>query len=551
MGFIRKIYDQFIYSEYGSVIGSTGLLSVLFILAFVGEATISQWMSQTGLIGLPFVFEFGTLVLTFLIVNICRRAINTTNRLRTIVYALAFSVGAGINFIVFSNTHWFNGSISYDSLMILSAVSKLLIAIGLMVGALIGMDAQVKRLNSRVLKWLIFTLWTLMAVVMLRINSGHMSAEGFIFDISIYTTLEYVSTILLIISFALHYRTHTLKKNRYLILFMNGIAILIMAQVIRLAYVQYTYLFHFIYSAYIFVGYSYIYNAIFGYNIVNPIQNLVSEEKQIKLYAENLEVIVDRRTKEMQNNNARLIQEIEYAKSIQQSLLPARKVNFNKVTFLSEYFPCERLSGDFFDIYRLDEENIGMYVLDVSGHGVSAALMTMFCNNYIKSSEKLIMKYRGLKPHRNLKHFYDEFNKMKFPDEMYMVMFFASYNVETGILTYASGGINCYPILMKRDGRLIYLDKSKGFPICKMSAFFTPTYTSETVQLDKGDRVIFYTDGLTDNVKNKTISEEDLEQVLYDYKNRSLKSLNEKLKSYIDYGPGESEDDITYFIMEA
>lgn len=76
-----------------------------------------------------------------------------------------------------------------------------------------------------------------------------------------------------------------------------------------------------------------------------------------------------------------------------------------------------------FDIYRLNEENIGMYVLDVSGHGVSAALMTMFCNNYIKSSEKLIMKYRGLKPHRNLKHFYDEFNKMNFPDEMYMVMF--------------------------------------------------------------------------------------------------------------------------------
>jgi len=299
-----------------------------------------------------------------------------------------------------------------------------------------------------------------------------------------------------------------------------------------------------------FIGYYYIYIALFGYNIESPVEELINEEKQIKLYAENLEVIVDRRTTEMKNNNMRLIQEIEYAKSIQQSLLPPRRLNFNKVVFTSEYFPCERLSGDFFDIYRLDDDNIGMYVLDVSGHGVSAALMTMFCNNFIKSSEKLIMKYRGLKPHRNLKHFYEEFNKMNFPDEMYMVMFFASYNIDTKVLTYSSGGINCYPLLMRKDGTKEFLDKSQGFPICKMSDFFTPTYTSETIVLEKGDRIIFYTDGLIDNLKNDTISQETLEEVMYNYRDLSLKSLNNKIKSYLLTEDGQNEDDITYFIME-
>jgi len=550
MGLYRKIYDRLVYSEYGSILGTTILLSIIFAIAFIGEGEFSFWVRDWGLIGLPFIFEFGSLVLIFLIVNICRRAISTTNRVRTVIYAISFTVAAGLHFIVFSNTHWFSTDLDYSSLTMLTALGELVIAFGLMLGALVPMDAQVKGFKNLVMKIIIGISWALAAFVMLRINSGADFYKILSFKMGLYTTFEYLAAIMLIVAFALHYRTYSIKKNRYLLLFMNGIAILIMAQIIRLAYVDYTYLFHFLYSAYLFIGLAYIYNAIFGYNIVNPIQSLVSEEKQIKLYAENLEVIVDRRTKEMQNNNIRLIQEIEYAKSIQQSLLPARKVNFNKVTFVSEYFPCERLSGDFFDIYRLDEENIGMYVLDVSGHGVSAALMTMFCNNYIKSSEKLIMKYRGLKPHRNLKHFYDEFNKMKFPDEMYMVMFFASYNVESQLLTYASGGINCYPIVMKKDGTMIYLDQSKGFPICKMSSFFTPTYTSETIQLDKGDRVIFYTDGLIDNVKNKTISEEDLEQVLFDYRNRSLKSLNEKLKTYIDTAPGESEDDITYFIME-
>ena len=143
-----------------------------------------------------------------------------------------------------------------------------------------------------------------------------------------------------------------------------------------------------------------------------------------------------------------------------------------------------------------------------------------------------------------------KFNKMNFPDEMYMVMFFASYNIESGILTYASGGINCYPLLMRKDGTKEYLEKSQGFPICKMSDFFTPTYTSETVQLLKGDRIIFYTDGLVDNVKNDTISEDLLEEVMLNYKDLSLKSLNNKIKSYILTEDGLNEDDITYFIME-
>ncbi|MBN2797205.1 MAG: SpoIIE family protein phosphatase [Clostridia bacterium] len=546
---LKKVKELIVYSEYGSMVFSIGLLLILFFISFIWESSLTKFINTTGMQGIPFVFEFGIIAISLLVVNICRRAIKTTNRTRMILYAVFFALGGGVGFIAFANVNWLNSELNYDTLLYLSSLSRLIIAVGMLLGAMVSIDATIENYNATLLRVIIYGLWTISVIVALSLNTGRIALDIIIPE-HIHTITEYLVSVVLILTFAFHYRSYAIKKNRYLMLFMNGLIILLIAQIIRLTFVNYTYLFHFIYTGYIFIGYIYLYNAIFGYNILSPIQHLINEEKQIKLYAENLEVIVDRRTTEMKNNNMRLIQEIEYAKSIQQSLLPARKVNFNKVIFVSEYFPCERLSGDFFDIYRLDDENIGMYVLDVSGHGVSAALMTMFCNNYIKSSEKLIMKYRGLKPHRNLKHFYEEFNKMKFPDEMYMVMFFASYNIETGILTYASGGINCYPILMKKDGTKSYLDKSQGFPICKMSAYFTPTYTSEILQLDKGDRIIFYTDGLVDNRKNNTISQETLEEVLFDYRNRSLKSLNEKIKSYINEEMGSNEDDITYFIME-
>lgn len=550
MGLIKKIYEEIFYSEYGKLLASTLMLTLIFVIVFFYESKISQFLAFGGLVSLPYIFEFSILVMALIIVNVCIRALNTTRRIRMVIYTVFFSLGIGLRFISFTSIHWFTNNLSHDGLTVVSSMGSLIITIGIFIGSLVPVDKKLKTVRFHSLRYFVFVIWLMIVITLLRMNSGASYFDLSRISIKSYTTIEYLNAVLLIVSFAISYRVYNLKKNKYLLFFMNGVIILILAQVIKLSYIDYAYIYHFIYNMYVLIALLYIYYAIHGYNIIGPIEVLMNEEKQIKLYAENLEVIVERRTTEMKSNNQRLIQEIEYAKSIQQSLLPARKVNFNKVTFISEYYPCERLSGDFFDIYRLDENNIGMYVLDVSGHGVSAALMTMFCNNYIKSSEKLIMKYRGLKPHRNLKHFYEEFNKMKFPDEMYMVMFFASYNIETGVLTYASGGINCFPLLMRKDGTKEYLDKSQGFPICKMSSFFTPSYTSETTVLNKGDRVIFYTDGLVDNVKNDTISVELLEEVMYESRNLSLKKLNTKLKSHIHVEDGTGEDDITYFIME-
>lgn len=550
MKFYKKIYEQVLYSEYGGLISLIVSLVLFVLLTFFAEARFSWTLQSLGLINITYVLDFVSILMIILIVNICSKTLKTNNRLRMVIYSVFFAIGGGISFISFTNVNWFSDSTSFGNLVFVSTLSRFVISIGMLIGSIIPIDMKTKSFKRVSVKAIIVSVWIIIIFITLYINTYFHKMNFIYLDMKVYMTVEYITAVALIISSAVHFRNYTITKNKYLLKFIYGITILIIAQVVRLSYMDYNYLHGFIYGLYSCIGYGIIYNAIFGYNILNPIQEIINEEKQIKLYAENLEVIVDRRTTEMQNNNIRLIQEIEYAKSIQQSLLPPRKLNFRKVVFVSEYFPCERLSGDFFDIYRLDDNNIGMYILDVSGHGVSAALMTMFCNNYIRSSEKLIMKYRGLKPSRNLKHFYEEFNKMKFPDEMYMVMFFASYNLESRILTYSSGGINCNPIVMRKDGTKEYLDKSEGFPICKMSSFFTPTYTSETILLSKGDRVIFFTDGLIDNVKNTTISQEELEDVLYHYRNLSLKSLNNKIKSYINPEQGENEDDITYFIME-
>ena len=285
-------------------------------------------------------------------------------------------------------------------------------------------------------------------------------------------------------------------------------------------------------------------------NFLIPERNQERLQRQFNLYSMNLKKIIDKKTFQVREVNQKFIDELEYAKKIQQSLLPNANMSYRDVNFVSEYFPCERLSGDFYDHYRLDDDNIALYLLDVSGHGLSAALLTMFSNNYLKSNDKNQQLFRGLKPDRTLAYFYEQFNEMNFPDEMHMVIFYATLNLSTKMLTYCSAGLNCSPIRFRKNGRIDYLDKSDGFPICKLGDFITPEYRSERVKLEKGDRLLFYTDGLIDKDKNNTFDLESLIHFVTINKNDSINELNEKLVNAINPFKQSLNDDITYILME-
>lgn len=297
-------------------------------------------------------------------------------------------------------------------------------------------------------------------------------------------------------------------------------------------------------------GLGYFFYHVNRNTIIVPEKEKSRLQRQFNLYAMNLKKIIDKKTHQVREANQKFIDELEYAKKIQQSLLPPPVMSYRDVKLVSGYFPCERLSGDFFDHYRLDEDNIALYLLDVSGHGISAALLTMFSNNYLKSNDKNQQLFRGLKPDRTLTYFYDQFNQINFPDEMHMVAFYATLNLSTKVMTYCSAGLNCSPIRFRRNGKIEYLDKSQGFAICKLSEFITPDYKSERIKLEKGDRLLFYTDGLIDQDKNNTFDLDALIRFINSHKNKSIEDLNRLIISTIDPLRQTLNDDITYVLLE-
>lgn len=262
-------------------------------------------------------------------------------------------------------------------------------------------------------------------------------------------------------------------------------------------------MYHSVYDTYNLLGHLYkivayylLFRALFVLNVQKPYQVLSEAEQQLSSHADILEREVLERTKEIAAANERILGDLDYARTIQRSLLPTTFPKTQRLDFAAKYLPCEKIGGDFYNVYRLDEDHVGVLIGDVAGHGVSAAMITVFIDqNIVVWREYEDGRIRILTPKQVLTNLYYVYNRMTFPDEIYTVLLYGILNTETGVFTYASAGMNTYPLLLDAQGKVEKLPV-EGLPICRMGAYVSPSYENRTCTLHPGDALILYTDGL-------------------------------------------------------
>lgn len=302
------------------------------------------------------------------------------------------------------------------------------------------------------------------------------------------------------------------------------------------------------------IAYLILYKAIYVINVVVPYREMIKAQNELKEYSDNLNLIVKQRTKELEDINEVLMLDIEYAKEMQRSLLPAQLPKEEAVCFKAEYMPADRLSGDFYNVIKIDENNIAIYIGDVVGHGVSAAMLTVFANQNITPTKEDVEEIEIISPGYVLKKLYKSFNITNFKVETYLVMLYGIYNIEKKTFTYASAGINVPPLILKNSGE-IYEIEAKGFPICKLGEYFMPFYDDREIQLENGDKLIFYTDGLVEskNLSGETFDKNNMMELLKINCALTADELHGTIKEkfYNHIGKkGKITDDITYLILE-
>jgi len=182
--------------------------------------------------------------------------------------------------------------------------------------------------------------------------------------------------------------------------------------------------------------------------------------------------------------------EIEVAREIQSGLLPRELPRVGGIDFLVRYLPSRPVGGDLYDVLPLDEKHLGIFIADVSGHGLpaafEAALVRMSFLNRAQAgllpSQVLGAMNRDLRRSLAVGH--------------YATAFYGILDLETLELSYCRAS-HPRPAVLRADGQVVRLG-SQGLFLGIVDA---ANYRDNTIQLEEGDRFCLFTDGYYEGLR--------------------------------------------------
>jgi two-component system sensor histidine kinase ChiS len=233
--------------------------------------------------------------------------------------------------------------------------------------------------------------------------------------------------------------------------------------------------------------------------------------------------------------------ELSLARDILDTIIPELPADTSRLKIRSLYRPSRTLGGDFFDFHSVDDRGIGFIVADITGHGISAAMFASmlkiaFHRERSAASDPEAVLY-GI--NRNISGVVKG---------LYLTAAYVYIDFISRTLTLASAG-HPHPLLLKNDGSLNEI-VSKGYLIGWQSQ---AEYKSITVDFNPGDRLILYTDGITEamNPQGKLYGSRFFDDI------KSISgTLDEALEAYYDNvkiwteSQESIEDDITILAVE-
>ena len=244
------------------------------------------------------------------------------------------------------------------------------------------------------------------------------------------------------------------------------------------------------------------------------------------------------------------------AASVQRNLLPRGPLEYSPLSFAWDFIPAEDIAGDMFDVFRIDEDHIGFYMFDVSGHGVAPAMLSASLHHTISPGplDSTITKialpqapfYRLAEPPEVMDRLNQHFQMSR--TGLYFTMFYGLINVRTLHMRYCRSG-QAVPSVMRgaETFDLAAGDVPVGlFPEAKFRGF--------DFQFQPGDRLLLFSDGVIEamNGRGEEFGPEQVKRVVLECGGRNLSATIAKLIADVRSWQGRSlfDDDLSILMME-
>ncbi len=270
------------------------------------------------------------------------------------------------------------------------------------------------------------------------------------------------------------------------------------------------------------------------------------------------QALVDR-NRALSERNAEMEQDLRMACEVQQALLPQGYPNFpahapperSALRFCDRYRPNGAVGGDFFDVLALSDTRAGLFICDVMGHGVRAALVTAMVRALLEGLRDIAADPGRLLAEMN-RDLIGIFGKASVP--VFLSAFYATVDTTTGSFAYANAG-HPAPLLVRRaQNEVAYLPAPGGAPGPPLGVRDQASYAITCTSLARGDVLLLFTDGLVEVLGNEQepFGEEKLRRAVQSRMHLTTGRLfDDVLSEIIHYSAGAGfADDVCLVGME-
>lgn len=185
---------------------------------------------------------------------------------------------------------------------------------------------------------------------------------------------------------------------------------------------------------------------------------------------------------------AGLQQELEIAAQVQLAILPKEFPPNPRIAVHGHMTPAREVGGDFYDYFLIDERTLGFVVADVSGKGVPAALFMAISRTLLRSTALFERSPAGCVRRLN------DLLALENEQMLFVTLFYGVINLETGKVNYVNAGHNL-PYKITQDNVVTTVPTTRGMAVAVMEGFI---YEEHELQLNPGDALFLYTDGVTE-----------------------------------------------------
>jgi sigma-B regulation protein RsbU (phosphoserine phosphatase) len=233
--------------------------------------------------------------------------------------------------------------------------------------------------------------------------------------------------------------------------------------------------------------------------------------------------------------------ELVEARSIQRRLLPKEIPQIEGCRIAGAWRPARTVSGDYFDVLKFNDSKAALCIADVSGKGMPAALLMSnvqaavhaFASETVSPSELCAKVNRVVSSSTG--------------EDKFITFFYAVVDAEQKTLTYTNAGHNAGMVL-RRDGSLERLEPADAV----LGPFRSWHYTESKIELGAGDRLLLFTDGVTElrNSSADEFGEDRLIELLIANRKLNAEALRDRIvQAVMDFSGGEFQDDATLLVL--